>query len=325
MTMLRLVLLVLGMVFVGYLIVQVGPAVLLASLATLSWRLLVVLVFPFSLVALLDTVGWRFAFRRDLVSFPTLCSVRLAGEAFNIATPTASVGGEPIKAYLLRPRVPLEEGLASVVVGKTTITLAHACFLVVGLAVAWMFFPLPHAFLQGMTGFLVLEALALGGFVLVQLSGIFSSGLKLLNGMGLMMWGERHAEKLRRLDRALATFYREHRGRLGFSILFNFLGWVLGSLEVYLILHFLGIPVSLAGALVIEALTAAIKVAAFMVPAGLGALEGGNMVVFTALGLGAGLGLSFTLIRRLRELAWVVVGLILLAFLRAPVTPDVPA
>ena len=324
MTTVRWVLLALGVAFTGYLIALIGPAILLAQIQTLSWRLLVVLVFPFSLVTLLDTLGWRFAFRRDLAPFLTLVSVRLAGEAFNITTPTASVGGEPVKAYLLRPRVPLEEGLASVIVGKTSIVLAQGCFLAVGLGLAWLLFPLPSAFLHGITGLLVVEALALGGFVLVQLRGIFGGGLKLLKGVGIT-WGGPRAEKLHQLDRALAIFYREHRRRLAFSILFHFLGWLLGSLEVYLILHFLGIPVSLATALVIDAFASAIKFAAFLIPGGLGAQEGGNMAVFVAFGLGAGLGLSFALIRRLRELTWVTAGLILLAFLRASAMPELSA
>ncbi|MBI4610491.1 MAG: flippase-like domain-containing protein [Candidatus Rokubacteria bacterium] len=320
----RLALLALGAAFVGYLIVEVGPDMLLTSIRTLSWRLLVVLVFPFGVVTVLDTLGWRFAFHRDRASFLTLYPVRLAGEAFNVATPTASVGGEPVKAYLLRPRVPFEEGLASVIVDKTTITLAQGCFLVLGLGLAWVLFSLPSAFLHGMTGLLVIETLALGGFVIVQRRGIFGGGLKLLTGLGLA-WGERHADKLHGLDRALAAFYRERRGRLCVSLLCHFLGWILGSLEAYLILYFLGIPISLTTAFVIEAFVAAVKFAAFLIPAGLGALEGGNVAVFAALGLGAGLGLSFALVRRLRELTWVTAGLIVLAFLRSSLTSELAA
>ena len=63
MTTVRLILLALGVAFIGYLIAQVGPATLVASFQTLSWRVLVVLIFPFGLVTMLDTLGWRFAFR----------------------------------------------------------------------------------------------------------------------------------------------------------------------------------------------------------------------------------------------------------------------
>lgn len=320
----RWALLALGATLLGWLILQIGPGTLLASIQTLSWRILLVLVFPFGLVSILDTLGWRFAFQRDRASFLTLYSVRLAGEAFNIMTPTASMGGEPVKAYLLRPRVPLEEGLTAVIVGKTTITLAQGCFLILGVALAWALFPSSSTLLYWMTALLAVEAVALGGFVLVQLRGIFGTALRLLQKLGVK-WGEHRAAALNNLDSALATFYREHRGRLWVSILFNLGGWIAGSLEAYLILHFLGVPISLPAALVIEAFATGIRFASFMIPAGLGAQEGGNVAVFAALGLGAGLGLSYALVRRMRELTWVGVGLLLLALLRTSAAPEATA
>ena len=319
---LRLILLALGLGFFAYLVATTGPETLLVSIQSLSWWLLVVVAFPAAMVVILDTFGWRFAFRRNLASFLTLFSVRLAGEALNATTPTASVGGEPVKAYLLQPRVPLEEGLASVIVAKTTAVLAQGFFLVVGIALAFVALPQASPLLKGMTWLAAAEALALGGFVLVQQRGCFGGGLRFLRGLGLS-WGKRGDEGAHRLDRALSAFYQDHRGRLALSLLFHFGGWVAGSLEVYLILHFMGISISLITALVIEAFAAAIKSAAFLIPGGLGALEGGNMAVFAALGLGTGIGLSVTLVRRVRELSWVAAGLVALSFFRtAPPAPE---
>ncbi len=47
-------------------------------------------------------------------------------------------------------------------------------------------------------------------------------------------------------------------------------------------------------------------------PASLGALEGGYVVFFEAFGLGATAGLSYVLVRRLREITWAVVGFLAL-------------
>src|SRR2546425_5565398 len=81
-----------------------------------------------------DPLGWRFAFLREGVAFRTLLGVRLAGEAFNLATPTAALGGEAVKAWLLRGRVPLDASVPSVIVAKTTITIAQGLFLLLGIA-----------------------------------------------------------------------------------------------------------------------------------------------------------------------------------------------
>ena len=316
MSAIRLVLLGVGVAFLAYLVAQVGPETLLVSFQAISWRLLLIVWFPFALIVALDTLGWRFAFRRDLASFSTLFTVRMAGEAFNTITPTASMGGEPVKAYLLRPQVPLDEGLASVVVAKTTVSLSQGLFLVAGIALALTSLPPASSLLRGMIWLAAAGAVALGAFVLLQQRGLFGGGLRLLRGLGLS-WGDQQEEGVRRLDRELSAFYRGHPGRLTLSLLFHFVGWVLGSLEVFLILHFMGTPVSLTTALIIEAFATAIKSAAFLIPAGVGALEGGTMAVFAAFGLGAGVGLSMTLVRRFRELAWVAAGLVVLSLFRA--------
>ena len=56
-------------------------------------------------------------------------------------------------------------------------------------------------------------------------------------------------------------------------------------------------------------------------PGYLGALEAGHVAIFAALGLGAPAGLSFTLIRRVREAAWTGLGFLALAPLRAQAPP----
>src|SRR5262245_21473888 len=111
------------------LLIEVGPRAVVESFSTLSWRLLVVIVFPFVIVNTFDTLGWKFAFRRAGVPFRALLLARLAGEAVNATTPSASVGGEAVKAWLLRRHAPVEDTVSSVVVAKTTITIAQALFL----------------------------------------------------------------------------------------------------------------------------------------------------------------------------------------------------
>ncbi|MBI4391918.1 MAG: hypothetical protein HY575_08510, partial [candidate division NC10 bacterium] len=73
------------------------------------------------------------------------------------------------------------------------------------------------------------------------------------------------------------------------------------------------LPLSAASALALEAGHQLSRAAGFFIPAKLGAQEGGNLLVFSALGFPAALGVAVSLLRRVRELAWVAVGLVLLA------------
>ena len=299
---------------------QNDPAAILASIAELSWRLAIVLCFPVTLVMVFDTLGWRFAFLRDGVAFRTLVTARLAGEAFNVATPTAALGGEAVKAWLLRGAVPLEASVPSVIVAKTTITIAQGLFLLVGVALAWSSALPDSPLLYGMLWLLAVETVALAGFVFAQTRGLFAWGGRLLTQLGVPAGG---SEALGRIDDVLARFYRGAPLRLALSIGFHLIAWLLGSLETWLILRFLGVEVSLTTATVIEAFGTAIRFATFVIPASLGVLEGGFVATFAALGLGTTPAVAFSLVRRLREAVWVAIGLGAFALMRrrAPSPP----
>jgi hypothetical protein len=78
----------------------------------------------------------------------------------------------------------------------------------------------------------------------------------------------------------------------------------------------LDVPASMLTALVIEALGSGVRFATFLVPASLGAFEGANAAAFGALGFGAATGLAFSLVRRARQIVWIVIGLIVLIAMR---------
>ena len=108
-------------------------------------------------------------------------------------------------------------------------------------------------------------------------------------------------------------------------MLVHIVGWVVGSLEVYLVLQWLGVEASLADALVVDAFATGMRFIGFAVPSALGVLEGSYMIAFGALGFGTGLGLSYALIRRLRLVIWSALGLLALALLRSPGRTTSPA
>jgi uncharacterized membrane protein YbhN (UPF0104 family) len=74
----------------------------------------------------------------------------------------------------------------------------------------------------------------------------------------------------------------------------------------------LNVPVDFPTAFSIEALSGVAKLAALFVPGSLGVQEGGQVLIFVAFGLGAPLAMTFSLLRRGRELLWVGFGLIVL-------------
>src|SRR5262249_15052859 len=132
----RAILLVLGLVIFVVLVVHVGAGSILAVLGRLTWWQLILVCLPYALIMAVDTLGWRYAFITTPPPYRRMLAARTAGEAVNLVTALGSVGGEAIKVWLLRPAVPYDESVPSIVIAKTTSSMAQALLLVVGTILA---------------------------------------------------------------------------------------------------------------------------------------------------------------------------------------------
>jgi uncharacterized membrane protein YbhN (UPF0104 family) len=310
-----------GLAFVAWLIWDLGPASVWSTFLALGWRLVLVMFVPYCAAVALDTLGWRVLLPGGCPGAAALTGARLAGEAVNLATPTASVGGEPLKAYLIRNRIPLDRGLASVVVDKTTMVIGQALFLAGGLVLAVTALDAPREVSAAMGVLLAAEVIGAGGFIAVQLRGGVAGAGRILQRLGAGPAGE-YRDLLRDVEDRLADLYRRHGKRVAASAILHAGGWAVGGLEIYIVVRLSGLPIDLGTSLVLEALSTAVRFATFMIPGSLGALEGGNVAAFALFGLPGAAGLSFSLVRRVREVMWAVIGLSALAVFKAhPAAP----
>src|SRR3984893_4515745 len=98
----KLVLSVLGLAVIAWSIHRIGWSPIVEALARLTWWQLVLVCLPYAAIMAVDTLGWRFAFPGEGAPFLRLFGARLAGEALNLVTAVGSVGGEAVKAWLIR-------------------------------------------------------------------------------------------------------------------------------------------------------------------------------------------------------------------------------
>jgi uncharacterized protein (TIRG00374 family) len=294
-----------GLLVIAGLVWAVGLHTLLAQLRGISWQLPLLLL-PYAVVATLDAAGWRYAFPGRLPPLPLLVLLRVAGEAVNLTTPTATLGGEPVKAWLVsRAGIPVREGLVSVVIAKTALVVSHIGVLAFAVVLAVWRVPLSSTLVTAMSILVGLGVAAIGVFLWALHRGIFGAAGRLLGAFGV---GKRIADHLRRVDNDVVSFYQTQRGRFGLSCLFHFLGWIGGSVEVWIVLRVLHYPVDIPTAVIIEAFGTAIRSATFLIPASLGAQEGGFVGIFLGLGLSGSTAVTFGVIRRVREVAWAAFG-----------------
>ena len=275
-----------------------------------------------SLSVVLNTGGWALAFPAGerTVSARRLLAARLAGDAINYLTPTATVGGELLRVRLLGTDMPAPLRWASVSVAKVGQSVAQAVFIFLGLALV-----VPRlAELSPWLGWLPEAATLVAGVAAV------GAGVTFVWAVGRGFWATiRGALTLVRLDWLLpaswagpgqdldAALARLGPWRVAASLGCFVLGWAVGAAEIYLILRCVGDAVDWRTALALETGSVLIDGMLFFVPAKVGTQEGGKVVLFAALGLSPARGLTVGVVRRIRELAYAGLGLIALGWLSA--------
>jgi len=312
----RLLALVLGLALLAWVIVYSGPASILERLRILGWHAPLILV-PYLIVNIFDTFGWR----RTLppaaaarVPFHSLYLSRMAGEAVNSVTPTAAVGGEPVKAHLLRGLgVDGSDSVASVVIAKTALTVSQIAFTLLGLAA--LFDRLGQR-ASGAVWMVLLLVLAVGFsafLVRLQRRGLVATVWRWLHRIApRSAFVGRLQARAQEIDARLADFYALEGRAFRGATLWHFGGWLLGVFEVWLIMALIGAPLGLRDALIIEGLAQPIRAVSIIIPGGIGAYEAGGVALCVFLGIPEGTASTFWLLKRGRELVFDGVGIIYL-------------
>jgi uncharacterized protein (TIRG00374 family) len=307
---LRLLILPVAVLAVIALVYHLGADSITAALAHVTWWQFVLICVIHAANVAVDAYGWRYAFARDGVPFRKLMLARCAGDAVNTLTAVAAVGGEALKAWLLRREVSYEESVPSLIVSKTAETVGQALLLALGLLLVVSTEAVGPGLRTAMISLMLVEVIGVGGLVGVQLAGLVGRAGRIVAWFGV------DATHVERLDEALRGFYRREWRRFLVSVGFYFLGWLLGAVQGLLILHSLGLSASLVTATIMEALWSAVRFATFYVPASLGTLEGATAAAFAAFGFTAGAGLAFTLVRRASQAVWIAIGVLVLVAMR---------
>ena len=311
---LNLILLVVATIFLFLMLGRIDWSALAAAMLQ-GGRYWPLLPLPFAVTSCL----WAFSWKLLLVSgdcrpsFRRLFVLRLAGESLNQLTPTASFGGEPLKAERLHSHgVSWPEATASLAIHKALTALGLVLYIVVSLALLPLVLPdvAPVLAIMCCLGTLILAG---GGiaFIAVQRRDPCISFMRLLKRWGICPAVLRaNEEKLTALDAYLSGFYRDQRGAVVLALASLFLGWAFHAVEVYLIFRMLGHPISFRLAFCLDGLSQLVAALGFMIPASLGVQDGGNVLLALGFNLGATLGAGFGILRRFREAFWLLVGLV---------------
>jgi hypothetical protein len=310
------ILFILGAVFLVGLVWTMGPGELGRQLHLLGWGLL-----PFILgegfAEMIHTLGWQRCLTGPLrsLSWPVLFRIRMSGYAINYLTPTASLGGEVVKASLLASRCPGPEVVSGLLVEKVALGTAHGLFVALGCAVLLPKVELSPALWTSMLLSGTLVVAGIGTFLFLQSRGQVGGLVRWLAARktaGPLL--RKAAEQITEVDKALSAFYREQPLDFFRAVLWHLLGFSVAILQCWLFLRILEPGASLATAAAVCVFGMWFDLLTFAVPLNAGSQEGGRILVFRALGFSSLLGLTFGVALRIAQLFWAGLGLALYAW-----------
>lgn len=297
---------------------------------------------PYPIAMAVDTFTGRLLLGTmgDKPRFRGLYAIRLASEALLLSLPLGTAFAESLSMFLLYRvcKVAPTRGIAFTVGKRWLLLRAHALYVL----------------LSGIVGFGLLAELSttlihtrglpwivLGSTLLPF--GIAAGMAATLEGgtaaravaraaermpiPALRRFIQRRTEHFGETDNALARVLRLGPWPIRTFTAMLFGAWMLDTVETWLILHVLGVKIGFTEVYSFEAGLSLVRSMAFFVPAGLGVQDLGYFAFFQALGIpdAAAVGAAFVVMKRLKELFWVIVGYGLLGGLRLHIRRTHPA
>jgi hypothetical protein len=253
--------------------------------------------------------------------FLRLFGIRLVADAATDLTLAGPLLGESFKIWLAAGGLPPASSLSSVVLENLIYGFAVGCFMLGGITIA-----LVKGLGTSNTRILVIAGLMVLLLLMLLVYGVFKQRQRPLTQVlewskrryPQWRWREHHEETLKRFEEIVLGYYRLHRnlfyGILWGEVAANFTGVA----EAYLILGVTSGHQSFLAAYLVEALNRMVTVIFAFIPLRLGVDEGSTALMMKALGYPGVDGVSLALIRKLRTLVWVCVGISLMSQYTVP-------
>lgn len=259
-------------------------------------------------------VAHSIAWQRLLPASPpirirTLLWARWIAESINDLLPVVQIGGNLVRAVLIsRAGVPGTAAGGSVVVDVTTNFVAQLLFTVIGLCVLLLGFRSGAPTASVSLG-IVIMGLTVVAFVIAQRQGMFGFLARRIERLAWSPEWRTLTPSAETMDTVVRDLYRDRRA-ITAATAWHLISWLAGAVEIWIALSFLHHPLSLLAVVLLEALTEAVRTAAFAVPGALGVQEGGYVLAGAWLGLPADVALAVSLAKRVREVLLGVPGLV---------------
>ena len=296
-----------------YLVYRMGWRNILDNIAHFGGWFAVILLVQMVWVVL-QAISWYIIqnslFQRARLLF--FVRIKIISDTMNTVLPTANLGGDAMRAFLVKPRIPLKEGVAGIMVDKTVESIAGTLFMACGILITIVFFPIPQALVIPAIVCLLVLLVAIALLVFFQFRGFYRSAMNFFGWIPVVRrWLQKKEEVLRILDENMRRLYLRGGINIPLAVGLHFMARLVGVLEVVIVLWVLRQPVGFLGAWFISAAVTLANTILFIMPGHWGVQEGMYVLVLKTMYFSGPVGLSLAVIRRIRRIFLLGFGLLL--------------
>lgn len=310
---LRLCLLAAGIAVLAIVLRVMGVREVIAMLRRSGWAIVWMIGLYAVHIAARGWVIWRNLPSPGLSLIETL-RIRFAAEAIEMLTFTGPFLAEPAKGWMfVRRGIPAGQAAGVIAFEYVTYMLVASWIALAGLAVLLR----RSAFPAGVHGAIVALVVGLAVFALgviwaaITGVGLLAPAVRLLRPVLGARRTASAGAAVGSMESHLLGILHGNRRRLAEALAVQLAGHALLAVEILVLLRALGYPGHAADPWIVEGGVKFINAAFVFVPGQLGAAEGANALIVAALGYPATVGVTLSLLRRLRAYIVAAPGLAL--------------
>ena len=248
------------------------------------------------------------------ISFIKLFFIKLVGYSVSYIIPSANLGGEPVRAMILKKEsnMPITKNIASVIVDKSLELTIGFLFLLLAVFLLLVSYTLPRntiAVLLFAVGFFLIM-LYLFYTKTLNNKGFFSSIIRFFR-IDRIRYIKNIKKDIEKTEEQVSRFFKKQKRAFLTTTLISLVMQIIFVINYKLILSFLGYDATIVQALLIFSLSSFAYI--IPIPGAIGTYELAMAVIFTLLGMGAETGVAFSLIIRCLNIVIVSIGMIFLS------------
>ncbi len=260
------------------------------------------LVFVSGIGYLFGSLAWSYCYMSRPSNLWKLFQIRLIGETVSLVNPSSFVGGDLTKVWILNKHVPHSNHGKATALSRVILMLTQLLlFIVLGVYFVWISPDRSSALVM----FIFLS--------LVLIVAIISFVIALINFPSLYTWlPNKIYQKLSPFlneSQQLITRHLSKPQRLVKAVIFSWLHWLAGGIEIYFLFRFMGIEIGIGEALLLDSGIVVIKSLLGFIPAQIGVEEYATKILMLVIGVTSNaIWFAVAILRRCRQLVWILIG-----------------